>query len=90
MSEISQAGTIEFGEGDKKTQKTALDFFKDHLSALPVQVSFGEVAGGDIPSGSTSPEELAKKAGIYRDSEGQAGRSISFAEAVSHVSKGGK
>lgn len=87
MSAIADTGIVEFAEGDKKTQKPVLDFFKDFLNAMPKQVSFGEIATGDQLA-DESPDDLAKRAVEFQESERKAGRIISTTDAVTHVKKG--
>ncbi len=88
MDAVNDVGTIEFSEGEKKVQKSALDFLKTFLSALPKQVDFSEHAGEDTNT-DESPEGIAKRAVEFREAEIKAGRVCSFADAVEHV-KGGK
>jgi hypothetical protein len=55
MDRLEGGEAITFGEGDKKTTKPAIESFKEFLSALPKQVTFGETvraedAGGETPT----------------------------------------
>lgn len=77
---------VEFGEGDAK--KPLLDVFKAFLQAQQKQVEFGEIAGGAAQQGEPeemSPEVMAAKAVSFQESEAQAGRRITTAQAVQHI-----
>jgi len=89
MSAIAENGVVEFGEGEKKAQKAPLDFFKEFVTALPKQVSFGETAAGSADATDLSSEALAAKAIEFQESEKQAGRHVSVAQAVAHIKNGG-
>lgn len=45
LGAVPATGVVEFGEGEAKQSLPALDSLKSLLSALPVQVTFGEHAG---------------------------------------------
>lgn len=79
-----QDATVEFGEGDAK--KPLVEAFKEFLTALPKQVEFSEVGGGDTAVGDNSDaEDISKRALEFKEAESKAGRDISIVEAVNHV-----
>lgn len=79
--------SLSFGEGDgAQPLATALTA---QLKALPVVVSFGEVAthgaaGGEQPSN----RAVADRAGAWKRKQEAAGNSVSFADAVAAVNAG--
>lgn len=89
MITLASAEPVEFGEGDGKTTRPALDVYKDQLLALPTVVQFGEYANkdkvGDMGQITGDAKAIAQKAQEFCDSEAKAGRSISIADAVTHV-----
>lgn len=90
MVTLSAAEPVSFGEGDKKTTKPALDVYKEQLSQLPPVVAFGEHATkatvGDVDTAAgMDAKAISAKATEYRDAEGKAGRVVSYADAVTHV-----
>lgn len=84
-----QETVVEFGEGDAK--KPLVDGFKAFLQALPKQVEFSEVAGGEGVTGDVdlSAEALAAKAVEFQEAEAKAGRTVSATFAVNHVKNQG-
>ncbi len=89
MMTLASAASVEFGEGDAKTTKSALDVYKDQLQALPTVVQFGEHATkdkvGDLGQVSSDAKAIAQKAQEFCDAEAKAGRTVSIADAVTHV-----
>nr|DAI24834.1 MAG TPA: hypothetical protein [Caudoviricetes sp.] len=75
---------LEFSEDDKRGN---LDFFKEFITSMPVQVNFSEVAATpdkDTPDAS-DPKVLAEKALAYQEERAKAGKIISISEAVRFV-----
>jgi len=92
MMTLASAAPVEFGEGDAKTTKPALDVYKDQLQALPTVVQFGEHATKDKVKEQPVDQSalgLAQKAVEFQEAEAKAGRTISMTDAVNHVKKGG-
>lgn len=94
MMTLATAAPVEFGEGDGKTTRPALDVYKDQLKALPTVVQFGEHATkdkvGDLAKvGDMDVDTLAANARQFVESEAAAGRTVSYTDAVSHIKKGG-
>lgn len=86
MMTLASAAPVEFGEGDAKTTKPALDVYKQQLQALPTVVQFGEHATKDKAGHITATTD-AKKVGEKMDAliatAKESGRHMSFAEAHS-------
>lgn len=77
---------VEFGEGDGKKSLAPLAIYKVQMEALPKVVEFEELAGGAAADDKEmSPEVMAAKAVAFQESEAQAGRQITTAQAVQHV-----
>jgi Fe-S-cluster-containing hydrogenase component 2 len=94
MVTLSVAAPVQFGEGDAKTARPALEVYKEQLRALPEVVQFGEHATrekvGDLEQvGGMSIDLLAAKAREFRDAESAAGRTVTYTDAVAHVKKKG-
>lgn len=100
MAGLDDQAVVTFAEevkdGDKVTKPavkaTQAAHFRELLSALPVAVSFGEVAPatGDRGTAQTDPEAIAAAAVEFQETERKAGRTVSATVAVAHVMKGGK
>lgn len=90
MESLPEAGTIEFGEGDKKQAPKTVDFLQGYLKAQPKIVNFDEIAPAKtgVTIDLTDPNAIAAKAVEFKESEAKAGRIISVTEAVAHVTKG--
>ena len=83
----TQESVVEFSEGDVK--KPLGEGFKAFLGALPKRVEFGEIAK---PEGATAvdhndPTALAAAAVEFQEAEEKAGRSVSTAQAVAHITR---
>ena len=83
----TQDSVVEFSEGDVK--KPLGEGFKAFLGALPKRVEFGEIAK---PEGATAvdhndPTALAAAAVEFQEAEEKAGRSVSTAQAVAHITR---
>lgn len=83
------AQVIEFAEGDKKTETPALKVFQDFLQGLPKAVDFGERGAPNGAEGAEidleDPLAIAQAAQDFQESEAKAGRHVSTAAAVQHV-----
>ncbi|NJD38441.1 MAG: hypothetical protein FIA89_09015 [Geobacter sp.] len=93
MMTLASAAPVEFGEGDAKTTKPALDIYKDQLKALPTVVQFGEHVTkdkvGDLGKvGGMDIDTMVAQARQFVESEAAAGRTVSYTDAVTHVKKG--
>lgn len=89
MAGLSAGAVVEFGEGDKKEKKPALDWLKTYLAAQPKAVSFNEHAAG-ATVGLDNADAIAKAARKYVDDEAKAGSTVSYTEAVAHVTQAQK
>lgn len=89
MASVAEVGVVEFGEGDAKQSKPALQSFKDFLGALPVAVDFGERAGEsgkpevDMEDGTA----IAAAAIEFQEARAAAGHIVDIATAVAHVTR---
>jgi hypothetical protein len=83
----NQDAVVEFGEGDAK--KPLVDAYKAQMQAAHKIVEFGEKAGGKgaTGDGELSAEALAAKAIKFQEGESKAGRVVTTAQAVQHVSR---
>lgn len=85
--------TVSFGEGGAGVAKlTPLAAFKALLGHATKIVEFAEVAGGDGPKRGenlTDPHAIARAATEFAEAEARAGRSVSTADAVAHVTSPG-
>lgn len=102
MMTLVGAAPVEFGEGDAKTSKPALDAYKEQLKALPEVVQFGEFATGDRAGKRDTGKETSADYGeaevdqdrlkIHNDAiayqEAHAG--TTYDAALAAVMKGGK
>jgi hypothetical protein len=85
---LPEAGEVTFAEGDKPVTETPAAAFRALLSALPPRVDFREFAKpGDVSFAADDPQAIAAAAVDFQDKEAAAGRSISMAEAVAHVTR---
>jgi len=81
----NEAGVVEFGEGADRVEGSQAELLKQFLSELPKIVEFGELTPAEKPV--ASPEAIAQKATEYRDQQAAKGTVVSFAEAVTHVTR---
>ena len=85
MEGLDHEEPISFSEDNKQT---SLAWFQNFLEQLPQSVNFKEIATRkDIPDNENA-DDIAKRATQFKEEERKAGRSISFTEAVAHVTKG--
>lgn len=91
LQTISADTVIEFGEGDKKQTPAATAWFAEFLKQLPKAIEFNERAGSGMPAQLPSdPTAIASRAIAFQEQEAKSGRTINIAEAVAHVTAGGK
>ena len=86
MCSLSDETVVEFGEGEKQT---AVETFKTLIEAnkpVDFEERSKEDGHGDGPA-TIDPQELAKKAADFRESEAKAGRTVSTTAAVEHILK---
>lgn len=83
-------GEIEFAEGDAQVKKPVAEWVRTFLAGLPVQVDFAE-RGGARPGQEldlNSADAISKRALEFQESETKAGRTVSIAASVQHVTTG--
>lgn len=88
MGTVDDAGTVEFGEGEKKVTKPAITWLTEYLAGQPKIVEFKEIANTGETVDLDDPNKIAAKALEYQESEKKAGRVISITEAVQHITGG--
>ena len=83
------AATIELAAGDDgaPVKLSAHGAYRRRLQAAPKLVELGEIDAGEPPAELASGEDIARAAGDWRDSEAKAGRTVTAAQAVAHVTK---
>lgn len=78
--------TIDFGEGDKAEKITQREAYLRQLEATPKVVQYGEHApASGTPDGSADPMAVAEKAREIVKAATEAGKSVSFTEAVAQA-----
>lgn len=82
---LQEPQVVEFGEGETAFKGDLKTLFERFLTAQPTVVEYGEVATGAKEAQPLTAEEIAQKATEYRDAQKAKGLTVSFAEAVSHV-----
>lgn len=91
METLPVAGTIEFGEGDKKVTTPSIDWLRGFLKTMPRAVEFkerGADEGGeevDTSSPENEAAQLARAALEFTEAEAKAGRVVNSAQAVAHA-----
>lgn len=97
MLGLSDEAEAEFefsqGEGDKKStiKKSPIAWFRQFAESLGKQIDMSEHKGGDGKDlDATDPVAIAKAAREFQQSEQNAGREITTAQAVRHVTEGGE
>lgn len=93
MTTLDDETEFEFSQGDgdkaKKVKVNQVDFVKQLMDALPVSVSTKENDFSNDPTVNTDDaDDIVKQATEFQLSEKNAGRDISVAAAVAHVTKG--
>ncbi len=89
MMNLRKATDVEFSEGGETKKRSAVDDFKLKLQGRAETVQFGEFATGDLAgqreAGGEDAVAIAQKAQEFQDAEAKAGRTITIADAVTHV-----
>lgn len=89
MASMPDATVIEFGEGDAKTEKPAIEVLKAFLSELPQLVQYGEIVRDDSKTAAkvdvANGVAVGQAAIAFMESERAAGREITVETAVQHV-----
>lgn len=88
MDNIGAGDVIAFGEGDAREEVSPIDLFKGLFDKAQKIVAFGEHAGAEKGEPEEkSPFDLAQEAVNFAESEKQAGRIVTTAQAVRHVAR---
>ena len=91
MDGLDAAGTVEFGEGESAVKETPLGYLKGLLAKSGTVVDLSERSGGD--GGETvdlaDGVAIGLAASRYMDEQKAKGVTVTSAEAVRHVTKGG-
>jgi hypothetical protein len=90
MAALHEEATIAFGEGEAGKMLAPAAFFRDFLNRLPVQVDFTEKSAPDfaVDIDGASPEDVARRAVVYRERMAKDGVTITTTEAVAAVKAG--
>jgi len=84
---LQEPQVVEFGEGETAFKGDLKTLFEGFLTAQPKVVEYGEFATTSKEAQPMTAEEIAAKATEYRDAQKAKGITVSFAEAVSEVTK---
>lgn len=85
---LPASGEVSFAEGETQVKETPAGAFRALLSALPPRVEFKEVAKpGAAEFAADDPTAIADAARAWQAEQLKAGHSVSFAEAVQHVTE---
>lgn len=89
LGTLAGCQVLEFDDGGTAVSKPAVDVLKDALKAQPVVVDFSEraPAGKGAALDTEDAQSIARAAQEFQDAEAQAGREVSFAAAVAHVTR---
>ena len=90
MAALPAEGVVEFGEGDKAVKTPSAEWLRDYLKAQPKIIDFEEHSAGRTIEASNDPNETAKRAVEFQEAERKAGRAVSTADAVAHVTRGNR
>lgn len=83
--------TLSFADGDNNVSKPAAELMRDFLTGLPKIISFAEKSGGENATiDFADSAAIAQAATEFKTAESAAGREISTAQAVQHITKGNK
>jgi hypothetical protein len=89
MMNLRKAPAVEFSEGGEKKSRSAVDDYRLKLQNRAETVQFGEFATGDKAherqEGSEDALALSRKAQEFQEAEAKAGRTVTIADAVTHV-----
>lgn len=82
----SQGQSMDFGEGDDKTQATGADALIQFLGSNKAPVDFNEHSDDENePPTPLSSRDVAAKAIQFQEEEAAAGRTVTIAQAVDHI-----
>ncbi len=82
---------ISFAEGDATVSKGTEDVLRDFLTGLPKQIDFAEKSGGEKTAiDFADSNAIAAAANEFQSAERNAGREVSTAQAVQHITQGNK
>lgn len=87
MEGLDSEETISFSEDNKQT---SLAWFQDFMENLPQVVNFKEIATREDLPDNGNADDIAKRATEFKEAERKVGRTISFTEAVAHVTSSNK
>jgi hypothetical protein len=90
LMNLRKAPAVEFSEGGEKKSRSAVEDYQLQLKNRPETVQFGEFATGDRAGerqGEMDALALSRKAVEFQEAEGKAGRTITIADAVTHVQR---
>ncbi len=87
MDALAPAAAIEFTEGSVAKSISPADWLRGFLDALPKQVDYSERAAGKVVN-REDPQAIAAAAAEFQESEAKAGRTVSIAQAVYHITRG--
>lgn len=83
--------SLSFAEGDATVEQGADEVLRNLLNAMPKQIDFSEKSGGDkAPIDFADSNAIAVAANEFQSAERAAGREVSTAQAVQHITKGNK
>lgn len=85
---VVSPATIEFAENGGQAKKSTLDWFTGFVGGLPGTVNFAEIAKDDELPADGDYLDIAQRAVKLKKTEEDAGRTISFTQAVAQVMKG--
>ena len=88
MTQIEAAGqSFEFSAGNGTVKKTPAQWFAEFMSARTPVVKLGQRDIGDAQTYTTDPQAIANAAREFMSGQAAKGITVSYADAVLHVSK---
>lgn len=88
LMSLGAATKLEFADGDKQVSKGADEILRELITDMPKRVDFTERGGDGNTFDFNDPNAIANAALEFQASEAKAGREISAAAAVRHITKG--
>ncbi|UTV56163.1 phage protease [Burkholderia arboris] len=89
MAQIDTAGqSFEFSANNGTVKKTPAQWFAEFMSARTPVVKLGQRDIGDAQTDATDPQAIANAATEFMKNQSDKGITVSYADAVLHVSKG--
>ncbi|HHV7519297.1 TPA: hypothetical protein ACUNF5_000730 [Burkholderia orbicola] len=89
MAQIEAGGqSFEFAASNGTVKKTPAQWFAEFMSARAPVVKLGQRDIGDAQTDATDPQAIANAATEFMKSQSDKGITVSYADAVLHVSKG--